>query len=541
MSYKSRTHRNAFVVWVVVVALLFSVSPSLIQAQDDDEEELSLEELQEQRELAAEQLANAALLIDVNTATIEELADALDEIDALASIQQLRLEEATDRYLSALDRQNRAEASHDEVLEEIHVLRLLVADLALAQFTGESGTEVIELALSADLGLSARLSHLLELQTGSAEDAVDRLRILEFEAEELLEERNIAFAVAEESLREMEFRSGEVEAAVGQQEELLRSAESRLARNEEDAEEAARLIEETEERLISYFRGIGAPAPVDRADIVTISFFEGAESTPFFQIQVHKDIEEQTRALYQLAFSQGINLGGWGFRTTERQIELRQAHCGDSDYDIWLRPASQCSPPTARPGYSKHEQGRAIDFQWNGGSIGPRSGEPFRWLAANAPQFGFVNLPSEPWHWSDGTATTFDPTVPVPDLADAVPEVEPDEATAEVLNGDLDENGELIEGAEAPVDADAEPVEGEPVDGEQKADEAAPPQAPLAADDGAAAEQPPAEPVQGEPVPGDPSAGEDPAAVPVAEPAAPEPEPEPAAEPATEEASSPDA
>ena len=224
MTSTSRTRRHPFVVWIVVVALALSVSSTLLPAQDG-EEELSLEELQEQRELAAEQLANAAVSIDVNTATIEELASALDEIDALASIQQLRLDEATDRYVAALDRQSLAEDAYDDVQEEIEILRRLVSDLAVAQFTGESGTEVIELALSADLGLSARLTHLLELQTGNAEDAVDRLRILEFEAEELLQERDDAFALAEESLREMEHRSGELEAAVGQQEHLLESAE----------------------------------------------------------------------------------------------------------------------------------------------------------------------------------------------------------------------------------------------------------------------------------------------------------------------------
>ena len=24
----------------------------------------------------------------------------------------------------------------------------------------------------------------------------------------------------------------------------------------------------------------------------------------------------------------------------------------------------------------------------------------YRWLSANAPRFGFRNLPGEPWHWS---------------------------------------------------------------------------------------------------------------------------------------------
>ena len=506
MSSKSRPNRYALVVWVVVVALVLSAASSSIQAQDG-EEELTFEELQEQRETATQELADAAASIDATSATIEEIASAIDDVAALATIHQVRLEEATDRYASALGRLNQAEASQEEVLAEIDVLRVLVGELALAQFTVEPGTDISELVLSTDPGQSARLAHVLELQTGNAQDAMDRLRLLEFEADELVAERAAASSLAEESLAEMQHRSRELDAAISGQEQLLEAAQLRLLASESDAEAAALLIEETEERLLDYVRGIGAPAPVDRADIVTISFFEGLDTSPFFQIQVHKDIEEQTRGLYELAFSQGINLGGWGFRTTDRQIGLRRAHCGSTDYDIWLRPASQCSPPTARPGYSKHEQGRAIDFQWNGGSIGPRSGIPFQWLAANAPQFGFVNLPSEPWHWSDGTASSFDPTTAIPDFPqDTVPEVEPDQGTIELLEVPLDEEGNGEVGEEVVVEIDdelgdpesedpeSEDAESGDVDsGEVDPDGTAPPETLASTNDAASAERPEAE------------------------------------------------
>jgi LAS superfamily LD-carboxypeptidase LdcB len=63
-------------------------------------------------------------------------------------------------------------------------------------------------------------------------------------------------------------------------------------------------------------------------------------------------------------------------------------------------PASQCRPPTARPGTSQHEKGLAIDFTYNGRLIRSRSSAGYQWLAANAAAYGFKNLPSEPWHWS---------------------------------------------------------------------------------------------------------------------------------------------
>ena len=47
-----------------------------------------------------------------------------------------------------------------------------------------------------------------------------------------------------------------------------------------------------------------------------------------------------------------------------------------------------------------HEQGKAIDFTYNGSLIRSRSGAGWAWLRDNAARYGLQNLPSEPWHWS---------------------------------------------------------------------------------------------------------------------------------------------
>jgi hypothetical protein len=54
-----------------------------------------------------------------------------------------------------------------------------------------------------------------------------------------------------------------------------------------------------------------------------------------------------------------------GFRSNQEQIALRRAHCGTTFYDIYQRPSSQCSPPTAIPGRSQHEKGLAVDLGGN--------------------------------------------------------------------------------------------------------------------------------------------------------------------------------
>lgn len=117
-------------------------------------------------------------------------------------------------------------------------------------------------------------------------------------------------------------------------------------------------------------------------------------------ITVHADIAADLEALLAAAEADGVELSGSGYRSTARQVELRRVNCGPSDWDIWYRPASTCSPPTAVPGRSLHEKGRAIDFTAGGRAITSRSSDAFRWLADDAASFGFFNLPSEPWHWS---------------------------------------------------------------------------------------------------------------------------------------------
>ena len=132
-----------------------------------------------------------------------------------------------------------------------------------------------------------------------------------------------------------------------------------------------------------------APGTTARPDIVRVR-----------GIQVARQIAPQVEGLLAAAEADGVRLSGWGYRSTERQIELRRKHCGTSHYDIWEKPSSECTPPTARPGRSMHERGLAIDFTYNGHAIGSRDTPGFQWLAGNAARFGLKNLPSEPWHWS---------------------------------------------------------------------------------------------------------------------------------------------
>lgn len=78
-----------------------------------------------------------------------------------------------------------------------------------------------------------------------------------------------------------------------------------------------------------------------------------------------------------------------GRRSTAMQIVLRRQHCGPSHADIYDKPASQCRPPTAKPGESKHERGEAADL---GGDLA--------YVESRASELGIAQtVAGERWHF----------------------------------------------------------------------------------------------------------------------------------------------
>ncbi len=119
-----------------------------------------------------------------------------------------------------------------------------------------------------------------------------------------------------------------------------------------------------------------------------------------------KSISEKLTAMLDSAKKDSIALGGGGFRTLTEQLNLRRKNCGGSDeFSLYKKAAKECSPPTAIPGTSRHEQGLAFDFTCNGKGIinvqkRPETAVCFEWLKKNASTYGLKNLPVENWHWS---------------------------------------------------------------------------------------------------------------------------------------------
>jgi D-alanyl-D-alanine carboxypeptidase len=141
----------------------------------------------------------------------------------------------------------------------------------------------------------------------------------------------------------------------------------------------------------------GQAAALSR-DVVTQvrAKFTIADTTAVYGVTVNKTIAYAFQRMVDDAKADGIVISGGGFRTTQRQIELRTINgCPD----VWTAPSSSCRVPTAIPGRSLHELGLAVDIS-SGGKTITRKSPAYAWLATNADEYGFINLPSEAWHWS---------------------------------------------------------------------------------------------------------------------------------------------
>ncbi len=406
-----RRHAAVRALSAVFVGLIV-IAPLSASAEEDV---ARVRALREARDDLHEETEDANEAVDAATATIDELTAALDDINSLVRLQAMRVGDAEREVESAELAATEATDRLGEVEAEMAAMRTRIVELAVSGFTGEGAVasdDLTELAFSDQPGDAARLRHLLDVHTGTLSDGLDRLRLLEVEAISLVDERDEAVAAAEAGVEVVARRSAELDRARQDQAVLVQAAETRLearlaeaaAIEERDAELAQQIRDEQQainRRIagLAATQGVEVPDPVDLDDIVTLRF---PDHRPDFTIEVHVDIAEATEALFIAAFEDGLDLTGFGYRPIQTQIELRAQHCGPSDEDIWLKPVAECAPPTARPGTSKHEQGLAIDFAYNGRSVSTRDSVAFAWLAQHAPALGFVNLDIEPWHWSAG-------------------------------------------------------------------------------------------------------------------------------------------
>jgi len=374
----------------VAAATLFAVVPVLVQAEESDDPRA-------ERDAVREQAADVAAELDALRADAEEVRDALAALDENVRSKRAQYEDAQRAARTALAEAEAARVEERRLEDQIAVLQDEVAEAAVDAYIRPPASNDAAVFDSADINETALREALLRNQTNRQEDVIDQLRA----AEDDLSAQRIA---AEEAAREAELlrtetqvQYQELRAAQDQQRELARQVEERI---NHAAGEAAALAEQEEElsdqiaeeaaQFAAYIQGIDLGPPGQPYQSGPVSVQDAGNG-----IIVNVSIVDQVSAMIQAAAADGVYLSGGGYRDSAQQIALRQAHCGSSYYAIYQMPSSSCSPPTAIPGTSMHEQGLAIDF--DNCSYGT---SVYNWLSANAATYGLYNLPSESWHWS---------------------------------------------------------------------------------------------------------------------------------------------
>ncbi len=387
----ARHRRVAFLAAVAALATLATV----VDAATPDE-------LREQRRDVQAQAAELASEVDAATADVADLEVALAAAQANVDAQQAAVEAANRAVIDADAAQVAAlEAITDLELREEQA-RIDLQNAVIDSYVSFHGFDDLE-ALGDDPWEASRVETLVEIGTGTGLEGLDNLRAIGAELEFQRQLAEQAAAEAETTREEMRIRLAELETALAIEDQLLLEAIERQERRLGEAAALADLEAELSEQIRVEEQRI-ADAIANRippgSGSVTVPPDSDIELVTVGGITVNVLVEDQVRGILAAMSARGFNLGGGGYRSIESQIRLRRANCGTSDYAIWEMPASRCRPPTARPGLSQHEVGLAIDFTLNGRVLRTRDSDVFRALAEVAPQFGFYNLPSEPWHWS---------------------------------------------------------------------------------------------------------------------------------------------
>lgn len=434
---------RAVIAVVVVTVGLLAPAPVASQPQDPRSER---EQVRAQR---------AALAGEINVLEADQAAidRAIIDLDDHVRGQQALVADAQRAVARATQDAEEARAAAEARAAQVDELRARIARLAVHHYVNPPGEELLDRFRARTATESAQKLAFLDARAGSARDLIDELRASRRALEQERARADEARARAEERRREAERRLAGLAEALAAQQALAAELEVRLNTKLAEADalaavdaDLARRIRDEQAVLAGQLLRLGAqdagtrpgdpgtpsPGGAGPAPATQPSPAPGASPPPappptvapapapptpappapapptparvplrtVRGITVHAEVAASLEALLAAAAADGFVLSGSGYRDPADQVALRRAHCGPTDYDIWQRPPSQCSPPTAIPGTSMHEVGKAVDFTWNGRTITSRDSPAFRWLAANAGRFGWYNLPSEPWHWS---------------------------------------------------------------------------------------------------------------------------------------------
>ena len=353
----------------------------------------------EQEELRRQEVEKATE-IDALRADAADVGAAIGALDDNVAVATARVDDAKAAVSAVAAQLAAAQADQAGAQRQTAALRTELQDVALEAYVRPPSDDLAVALGDDDPSASAKRRALAQARTRSVADVLDELKATQERARRAgakAAETLVAAEAAEAAERE---QLAELAGARDAQQQLADDVQARLDRALGEAaaissrsQELADQITAREQQLASR---VGAPSAGSRPSWTS----SGVTVTTVRGIEVNVIIADQLEAMLAAAEADGVYLTGSGYRDIATQIWLREQHCGSSDYAIWEMPSGNCSPPVARPGYSMHEQGLAIDFVIGDDLIRSRGTTAFGWLSDNAARYGFYNLPSEPWHWS---------------------------------------------------------------------------------------------------------------------------------------------
>lgn len=416
---KHRTIRVVAASLLVSFAAAPFTSPVGIAGADTSSSAASakLKQLQAERDKLRNQKATAASNVNVLQSQDADLEKALATLRANVESEASLLEEAEAAAAAADQRAEEALAAEAQAEAELAELNEQIKEQARQAYAqGSVQDDPLQLLTENSLTDASRKRTYRSAQALSGADAVEHFRTIQANLLSAREEAQSASAAAQSHRAAVSDRLAKLETAQDEHERLAAEVESRIERalgeaaslESLDATLAGQISSQQTVLANAVAKERAAAAARARAVGATARPASGGSAGPVASsgeivsvggIRVHNSIAGNLQSLLNAAAADGINFGGGGYRDSAGQIATRRNNCGSSNYAIYEMPSSSCSPPTARPGSSMHERGLAIDFTQGGRTLN-RSSAGFAWLKANAAQYGFYNLPSEPWHWS---------------------------------------------------------------------------------------------------------------------------------------------
>ena len=367
--------------------------------------------------------AKVAAQVNALESSQDQVMAALQTMEENVRGQQAVLSEARRQAEVSAAEAAQAEKDAAQTTRDLDALRARVARYAVKAYVEPPGEELMRRFEAASAQEDATRNAFLNMQSRSDSDVIDQLRSTKARLEDELARAQAAKSAAETHAAEAEGALQSLSVAQSQQQAYASQVRQRLDETLSDAAFLSRMDAELGRQIAAEAAAlaravVGVPSsgsgsgsgssntttpPSGGSGTTTPPSGNNPYPTPALTtvngITVASSVAARVRGLLNAAAADGINLTGYGYRDFNAQIALRRQNCGTTQYAIWEMPPDACSPPTARPGYSYHERGLAIDFMANGRFINSRSNPGFIWLAANAGRFGFYNLPSEPWHW----------------------------------------------------------------------------------------------------------------------------------------------